>query len=414
MMDNKNQPLKGTIVIDFTQFLSGPFCTMQLSDLGAEVIKIERPERSLGAGPYVKGERTYDLSIMRGKKSITLNLKDPKEEEMCMELIRKADILVENFKPGTMERMGLGYERVKQENPRLIYTSISGFGQTGPYSKRGALDVVIQGMSGFMSITGERDGRPMKAGPSIADLVSGLYAFGAVQTALLQRERTGEGQRIDIGMMDCMYSCLDNAVVNYFATGNITKRNGTRHQINTPFQTYRAKDGEVIFAVNRDLAYQRFCKALNRPDLATDPRFIKAEDRRTYTEDMEIEIEKTTTQYTVDELEAIMLEHDIPFGRINNIAQVSADPQILHRGMVVEAQHPHCGPYKMAGNPLHFSSIDVVANRPAPMHGQHNYEILERFFGMNKQQADEFLDAQQANAAAEKAAAKARKKAAEK
>lgn len=405
-METKKQPLAGTIVIDFTQFLSGPFCTMQLSDLGAEVIKIERPERSLGAGPYIKGERTYDLSIMRGKKSITLNLKDQAEKNMCMQLIAKADILVENFKPGTMERMGLDYETVKAVNPQIIYASISGFGQTGPYSKRGALDVVIQGMSGFMSITGEKNGRPMKAGPSIADLVSGLYAFGAIQTALLHRERTGEGQRIDIGMLDCMYSCLDNAVVNYFATGNITQRNGTRHQINTPFQTYRAKDGDVIFAVNRDLAYQRFCKALNRADLATDPRFIKAEDRRTYTEEMEVEIEKTTMQYTVDEIEKIMLEYSIPFGRINNIAQVSADPQILQRGMVVEAQHPHCGPYKMAGNPLNFSTLDVVANRPAPMHGQHNYEVLERFFGMSKVQAEEFLTAQKLNAAAAKAAAK--------
>ncbi len=408
-MQERKQPLEGIVIIDFTQFLSGPFCTMQLSDLGAQVIKIERPERSLGAGPYVKGERTYDLSIMRGKKSITLNLKDPVERDMCLHLIKNADILVENFKPGTMERMGLGYDEVKAVNPRIIYTSISGFGQTGPYSKRGALDVVIQGMSGFMSITGERNGRPMKAGPSIADLVSGLYAFAAVQTALYNRERTGEGQRIDIGMMDCMYSCLDNAVVNYFATGNITQRNGTRHQINTPFQSYKAKDGDVIFAVNRDAAYQRFCKALNRPDLASDPRFIKADDRRTHSDEMEVEIEKTTTQYTVDEIEKIMLEFDIPFGRINNIAQVSADPHILHRGMVVEADHPHCGPYKMAGNPLHFSTIKVVANRPAPMHGQHNYEVLEKFFGMNKQQADEFLAKQKANAAADKLAAKGKK-----
>ncbi len=401
-METKKQPLAGIVVLDFTQFLSGPFCTMQLSDLGAEVIKVERPDRALGAGPYVKGERTYDLSIMRGKKSITLNLKDPAELAMCLDLAKRVDIIVENFKPGTMARMGLGYEDIHKINPRIIYASISGFGQTGPYSKRGALDVVIQGMSGFMSITGERNGRPMKAGPSIADLVSGLYAFGAVQTALYNRERTGEGQHIDIGMMDCMYSCLDNAVVNYFATGNITQRNGTRHQINTPFQSYRAKDGDVIFAINRDPAYQRFCKALGREDLAVDERFIKAEDRRKYTDEMEVEIEKTTTQYTVDEIEEIMLKHDIPFGRINDIAQVSADPHILHRGMVVEAQHPHCGPYKMAGNPLHFSSIEVVANRPAPMLGQHNEEVFARFFGMDKTQVEEFLAQQKINVAANK------------
>lgn len=393
-MEVRKKALAGVVVLDLTQFLSGPFCTMLLSDLGAEVIKVERPDRPKASGPYLNGERTYDLSVNRGKKSITFNLKNEWDKSLFLKLVEKADVLVENFKPGTMDKMGLGYGVIKEINPSIIYASISGFGHTGPYANRGALDMVIQGISGFMSLTGEQNGRPIKAGPSISDLIAGIYTFGAITTALYYREHSKTGQFIDVAMLDCMFSCLENAVINYYATGQIPTRNGNRHQTISPFQSFQASDGEVIITASRDSAYAKLCKTINREDLITDPRFCTPEKRRQNTDELEKEITIFTSKHTVDEIETLLVIAGVPFGRINTVAQISNDPQIAARGMVEETVQSVAGPYKMAGNPLKFSETPPVANRPAPLLGEHTYEILCGMLEMTDQEIEDFLRAQ--------------------
>ena len=232
-------PLSGVTVVDLTQFLSGPLATMIMADLGADVIKVERPDRPKASGPFLNGERVYDLSVQRSKKSITLNLKAETDKKVLLELVKKADVLVENFKPGTMERMGLGYDIIAAANPRIIYMAVSGFGYTGPYRSRGALDMIVQGMSGLMSLTGEPDGPAMRCGTSASDVFTGLYAFGAISAALYDREKTGKGQFIDVAMLDATFSCLENAVINTCVFGTDPQRVGNSHPTSVPHLRWR-------------------------------------------------------------------------------------------------------------------------------------------------------------------------------
>ena len=388
-------PLSGVVVVDLTQFLSGPLATMILADLGAEVIKVERPDRPKASGPFLNGERIYDLSVQRSKKSITLNLKEPKEREVLLELVKKADVLVENFKPGTMERLGLGYDVISEANPRAIYMAVSGFGYTGPYRERGALDMVIQGMSGLMSLTGDPDGPAMRCGTSASDVFTGLYTFGAVCAALYDRERTGKGQFIDVAMLDSTFSCLENAVINTCISGKNPQRVGNSHPTSVPFGTFPTSDGEIIITCSRDSAFYSLCHALGREDMIEDPRFSKAEARRQHKQLLTEEITKFTSCRTLDECEEILERFQVPNGRINTMTMICADPQIAARNMIVEVDHPVAGKYKMAGSPIKLSAYPDTTYEPAPTLGQHTRQVLTEYLGMSQEDIDAILKEQE-------------------
>ena len=386
-------PLSGLVVIDLTQFLSGPLATMILADLGADVIKIERPDRPKASGPFLNGERIYDLSVQRSKRSVTLNLKMEADKKILLELVKKADVLVENFKPGTMERMGLGYDVISKVNPRVIYMAISGFGYTGPYRERGALDMIIQGMSGLMSLTGDPDGPAMRCGTSASDVFTGLYAFGAMSAALYDREKTGKGQFVDVAMLDSTFSCLENAVINTCVFHKNPQRVGNSHPTSVPFGTFpTADDGEIIITCSRDAAFYNLCRALGREDMITDLRYSKAEDRRQHKAELTEEISKFTRAHTLDECAAILEAHDVPNGRINTMTMICDDPQIAARDMIVEVEHPVAGKYKMAGSPLKFGNYPATTYEPAPMLGQHTQEVLKEYLGMPQEEIDELLE----------------------
>ncbi len=272
-MVNEKTALQGIRILDLTQFLAGPLCTMILGDLGADVIKIERPitgDPARETAVNINGQSVYFLGLNSNKRSIVMDLKNSRYKELFLRLVTKADVVVENFVPGTMDKLGLSYEAVKKVNPKIIYVSVSGFGQTGPYRERGALDMIIQAISGFMSVTGEKNGRPLKAGPSIADTVSGLYAAIGMLAALHSRNVTGKGQHVDIAMLDSMFSILATPIGTYLATGKIPKPQGNRHQVSAPFQPFETMDGEIIIAASTNRAFQDVCKALGRNDLAGD------------------------------------------------------------------------------------------------------------------------------------------------
>ena len=388
-------PLSGITVLDLTQFLSGPFCTMIMADLGADILKIERPDRPRASGPYLHGERIYDLSVNRSKKSMTLNLKSDAGKDIFKKLLISSDVVIENFKPGTMERMGLGYEELKKIRPNLIYAAISGFGYTGPYKNRGALDMVIQGMSGLMSLTGEPNGRPTRCGTSASDIFSGIYMFGAVASTLYEREKTGKGQFIDVAMLDSTFSCLENAVINTCIFNKNPERVGNSHPTSVPFQTFQTSDGEIIITCSRDSAFYSLCRAMGRPDMIQDERFAKAEARRLNKELLEDEITRFTSTRTLDECEETLNQFGVPNGRINTLTMICKDPQIAARDMIVKVEHPVAGTYQMAGSPLKFSSLTEAHYEPAPTLGQHTREILSERLNMTDTEIEALLKEQE-------------------
>lgn len=393
-MEERKGIFSGLMVLDLTQFLSGPLATMILGDLGADIIKIERPDRPKASGPFLNGERIYDLSVQRNKRSVTLDLKTERDRDIFKKLVQKADVLVENFKPGTMDKMGLGYDVVSEINPSLVYMAVSGFGYTGPYRSRGALDMVIQGMSGLMSLTGEPDGRSMRCGTSASDVFSGLYAFGAISSALFYRERTGQGQFIDLAMLDATFSCLENAVINTCVFGKDPQRVGNSHPTSVPFGTFKTSDGEIIITCSRDPAFYDLCRAMGREDMIDDPRFSKAEARRQHKEEITEEISRFTSSHTLEECERILTEHGVPNGCINTMTRICADPQIAARNMIVEVEHPVAGKYKMAGSPIKFSLFPHTKYTPAPTLGQHTQEVLSEYLDMSAQEAEAVIQAQ--------------------
>ena len=374
-------PLSGVTVIDLTQFLSGPFATMIMADMGADVIKVERPDRPKASGPYLNGERTYDLSIMRSKRSVTLNLKEELDKKVLLKMVEKADVIIENFKPGTMERMGLGYDVIKEVNPKIIYMAISGFGYTGPYKDRGALDMVIQGMSGLMSLTGDPKGGATRCGTSVSDIFTGIYSFGAVSAALYDREKTGKGQF--------------NAVINTCVLGKNPERVGNTHPVNAPFGTFPAKDGEIIITCSRNSAFENLCHAIHREDMLDDPRFNDPDARRLHREELTEELSKFTREHTIDENEAILAAGGVPYGRINTMQMICADPQIAARHMLVEVDHKVAGKYKMPGSPIKMATYPDTTYEPAPMLGENNREVFRDYAGMTDEEIDALLKEQE-------------------
>jgi len=375
--------LKGIKVLDVSHVFAGPFCAMMLSDMGAEVVKVEVPGKGNDIrhwGYFIGGESAYFLAINRNKKSITLNLKTEKGKKIFFQLAGEADVLIEDFRPGVMEELGLGYEAVRDVNPRIIYCSVSGFGQTGPYRGRGGYEVIIEAMGGFMSLTGDPDGPPMRAGLSIADLGSGVYSAYAVTLALLARERTGKGQRIDICLMDTVVSWLTYWLLIYQITGKVPQRFGNSHPAIAPYEPYRTKDGYLMVAVGNEELWRRFCNVLNLHELAEDPRFatnpkrVQANNRK----QLISILSKIFATKTTDELIKLLLKAGIPCGPINTIDKIVSDPHVLFRKMVVEMNHPTAGKIKQSGIPVKLSETPGKIETPPPLLGQHTNEVLRR------------------------------------
>ena len=373
--------LEGIRVLDLTRALAGPFCTLMLGDNGADVIKIEIPgtgddTRHWGP-PFIQEESAYFLSINRNKRSLTLNLRDPQAKEVFLKLARDADVVVENFTPGVMERFGLGYDDVKAANPKIIYCSISGFGQGGPYSGRSAYDQIMQGMGGLMSITGEPDGEPQKVGIAVTDIGAGMWSAFAIMAAIHHRHEHGEGQYIDVSMLDAQVAWLTYQAATYFANGEPPKRLGAAHPTLVPYQAFPCQDGKLLnLAVGSERIWERFCEAIEREDLKDNPDFAtnadRVRNRGTLVSMLQEIFNKRPVLEWVDSLNAA----SVPAGPINDLADVFSDPQVLSRDMYQEIPHPTLGTIKQTGLPIKFSRTPGGLDRHPPLLGEHNSEIL--------------------------------------
>ena len=375
------------MVLDLSRVLSGPYCTMQLADMGARVIKIERP----GAGddtrawgpPFVHGESAYFLSINRNKESVTLNFKHPEGRKLLDELISRADILVENFRPGTLDDMGLGYAALHAKHPRLIYTSISGFGHTGPARERAGYDAVLQGEAGIMSITGPPEGSGYKVGVAIADIASGLFAAQGTLLALYSREKTGVGQHVDVAMLDSVAALLTYQAGIYFATGEPPKRAGNAHPTVAPYETFRAKDGDVILAAGNDTLWQKFCTVAGLEAHVTDPRFATNRERvRNYAALRPIVAEAFLTR-TRDEWLTLLNNAGIPAGPVRDLHEVLTDEQLLARDMVHHLQHSTAGTVQVLGVPVKLSDTAGSVRTAPPALGEHSDQVLMQDLGLS-------------------------------
>ena len=374
-------PLDGTTVIDLTRVLSGPYCTMMLRDLGARVIKVERPETGDDAraiGPFADGGSMYFASINRGKESIDLDLKDSGDRKVIDALLGRADLLVENFRPGTLERLGYGWADVARKWPKLILVSISGFGQTGPLSDRPAYDMVVQAMGGLMSITGEPDGSPTRVGTSIGDIAAGMFgAFGAV-SALYERQRTGTGSHVDVSMLDGQVALLENAIARYVTTGNVPGPIGSRHPSISPFGAFRARDGLVVIAAGNDMLFSRLCETLDIPEIGRDPRFRTNDDRCRREPELRIELEAALAGDDVDSWLTRLESAGLPSASVNDVADVLDHPQVRARNMVLPVEGAGFEGMFVAGNPVKLSSQKQATSAPAPPRlGEHRERILE-------------------------------------
>ena len=372
--------LDGVTVLDLTRVLSGPYCTMMLADMGARVVKVEQPgkgddTRAWGP-PFQAGESAYFLSVNRNKESITLNLKHPDGRRVLDALLERADVLVENFRPGTLERMGLGYAEVARRRPGLVYCSISGFGQTGPRRREPGYDAVLQGEGGLMSITGEQDGPAYRLGVAIADIVSGMFSAYGVAAALLARHRTGRGQLVDVGMLDAVAAVLTYQAGIYFATGTAPGRLGNRHPTITPYESLETADGELVVAVGNDQLWRTFCGVLGADDLADDPRFRTNKDRVAARETLRpMLVERLRTRPAAEWL-ADLKAAGVPCGGVRDLEQVFTDPQVLERAMVVALDHPVAGAIRQLGVPVKLGGTPGAVRTPPPTLGQHTAAIL--------------------------------------
>jgi len=384
--------LEGIKILDFTRVLAGPFCTMMLADLGAEVIKVERPgagDDSRHFGPFVGEESAYFMSINRNKKSITLNLKEPAAVEIIKRMIPKMDVVVENFRPGVMEKLGLGYEVLKELNPGLIYASSSGFGHTGPYSQLPAYDLILQGMGGIMSITGPDSEHPTKVGSSIADIFAGTFCAIGILAALHHREKTGEGQEVDVSMLDSQVAILENAVARYFVTGESPVPIGNRHPSIAPFATFHTTDGFINIAVGNDAIWKRFCELVGRPELVEDARFSTNGARNENWQELEPILKEIMSKDSTEGWIERLRKAAVPCGPINNIEQVVNDPQVRHRQMIVEVEHPVAGKFKMPGCPLKLSATPAEEFSPAPVLGADLESVLSEYAGLSAEEIED-------------------------
>jgi len=380
----KNQPLHGVRVLDLSRVLAGPYCTMVLGDLGADVIKVEPPDgdetRAWGP-PFAGGESAYYLCVNRNKRGMTVNLKTDEGRDIVRKLAGRSDVLVENFRPGTLARFGLDYETLRSDSPGLVYCSISGFGQTGPLRDRPGYDFMIQAMGGLMSFTGEPDGEPMKVGVAVTDITAGLYAVIAILAALQARTVSGEGQYLDISLFDSQLGWLANVASNFLVSGNLPNRYGNAHANIVPYQSFRASDGYFALAVGNDKQFARLCNLIGRPELASDTRFATNTARVNHREELIPLLETVFPLRRADEWLSALEETEIPCGPINTLDKVFAEPQVAAREMLIEMEHPTTGTLPLVGSPLKFSETPVIYHRLPPRLGEHTDEILKDVLG---------------------------------
>ncbi|MBU6507778.1 MAG: CoA transferase [Alphaproteobacteria bacterium] len=365
-----NGPLHGITVLDLSRILAGPYCTFLMAELGARIIKVEAPPKGDDAreyGPFRGGKSTYFSSINRGKQSIALDLKNANDKRIFETLLAKADVLVENFRPGTMEKLGYGWTELHRRYPRLIYAAASGFGHSGPWSARPAYDMVVQGLGGMMSITGNPGQPPVRVGMSIGDIGAGLYAAVAINAAIVARERTGQGVKVDVAMFDCQLALLENAIMRYTVSGEIPGPLGARHPTITPFEAFATADGYVIIAAGNDVTFGRLAAALGKPAMAQNPDYASNEKRLANQPKLKAEIESVLKDKPTVRWLTIFEQAGIPAGPINSIKQALEHPQVEARNMLVTVDDPKSGALKLAGNPMKISGMDDPPTRdPAP------------------------------------------------
>jgi CoA:oxalate CoA-transferase len=381
-------PLAGLLVVDLTWYLAGPYATMILADLGAEVLKIEQPrggDPARGNGPYWDAENrhsSYFMSVNRGKQSLVLDLKQPRGRELLAALAERAAVLVENFLPGAMERLGLDYATLAARNPRLIYASCSGFGQTGPYARRPAFDVIVQAMAGTMSITGEPGGEPMRVGTSVGDLTGALYTAIGILAALQERERSGRGQRLDVALLDAQIALLENAFARYFASGEVPERQGTSHPLITPFQAFPTADGYLVVAASPQAHWWALCEALGRPDLKDDSRFAERAARTRHRAELISLLSAIFRERPTADWVARLVEAGVPCGPVNTIDAVAADPHVLARQMFVDLDVPGLGTARAVNSPLRLDRTPAGPAGPPPRLGEHTDQALATHLGL--------------------------------
>ena len=376
-------PLKNLLVLDLTRVLVGPYCTMMLSDLGARVIKVEAPEigdDSRKFGPFIEDYSAYFMSLNRGKESIALNLKNTDDKKIFEKILAKADILVENFKPGTLEKWGYGWKDICKKYPKLIYASASGFGQTGPLKELPAYDMVVQGMGGLMSVTGQPNSEPTRVGTSIGDITAGLFTTIGINAALYDREKTGKGMFIDVSMLDCQIAILENAIARYLSKNEIPKPMGSRHPSIAPFEAFKTKDSYIIIAAGNDKLFEKLCNVLNVSEIYKDSKFNTNLSRSQNIDELKKILEDKLLLKNTGEWVSIMEKEKIPCGPIFNIKEAVENPQVESRNMIVKAYHKVIGDFKLAGNPIKMSAYkDEKTRGDIPDLDEHRKKILEEF-----------------------------------
>lgn len=397
-----HQALENLVILDLTRVLAGPFCTMMLADMGARVIKIEVPgggDDTRGYPPFrenVNGQREslYFANINRNKQGVTLNLKAPEGKELFKKLVKKADIVVENYRPGVMDKLGLGYDVLKEINPRIIYGAVSGFGNTGPYRLRPGYDILGQAMGGLMSITGVPGGPPTRAGSAMGDILGGLHLTIGLLAAVNARSITGRGQRVDISLMDSVIAATENTAIKYLESGQIPPRMGNRYAAVSPYDAFQVKDGKIIIACGNQKLYEKLCtEILDRPDMITDPRFADMVGRLEHQDDIQAVIEEKLKDVTMQAAVELILSKGIPAGPIYDIRQVLADPQVKDREMFVQMQHPTLGEITVNGCAVKLEDTRPGVRTPAPALGQNNYDLYVDELGVSPDKY-EFLKSQ--------------------
>jgi len=381
------RPLDGIRILDLSRILAGPYCTMILGDLGAEVIKVERPgtgddTRTWGP-PFAGGESAYYLCCNRNKRSITVDLKNPRGVELIKEFAKVSDVVLENFTPGLMKRFGLDYETLREINPRLIYCSITAYGQDGPYRDRPGYDMVLSAAGGLMWITGEHGGEPVKVGVAITDVVTGVYTSGAIMASLFWRERSGRGQHIDSCLLDTQVSCLANIASNYLVAGQEAQRWGTQHESIVPYQVFAAKDRSIAIGAANQKLWTAFCKQIGKEEWLTDPRFETNPKRVEHREVLLPLVAEVMKEKTCDEWVDLFVKAAIPCAPVNTMESLFDDPQILHRKMLAELPHPTIGTLRLAGIPIKYAETPGAIRLPPPLLGEHTDQILTEVLGYN-------------------------------
>jgi crotonobetainyl-CoA:carnitine CoA-transferase CaiB-like acyl-CoA transferase len=393
MTNHHPGPLDGVRVLDLTRVLAGPYCTMFLGDLGAEVVKVEQPgvgDDTRGWGPpFTGGESAYFLCVNRNKKSVTIDLKSKEGVALLRRLAERADVLIENFRPGAMERLGLGEKELRAINPKLIYASLSGFGANGPMSDAPGYDLIVQAWGGLMSITGPADGEPSKVGVAIIDLVAGLILGKSIAAALFAREKLGVGQKIDTSLLEAEVACLINVGSNYLVEGSIPRRWGNAHPSIVPYQSFKTADGYLVIGVASEGIWRRFCQAIRRAEWADDPRFEKNSNRVENRSLLIGLLGEIFLGRSTDGWLKLLNSAEVPCAPVQTVDQVFKAPQVLHREMLVQVEHPRAGTVRMAGIPVKFSATPASVRLPPPLLGQHTEEVLASWLGMGSEEINE-------------------------